>query len=636
VADRNLYLNNGTIEESLDLFASLLGKQQLVREPVLVDVKNSLGLRTAQPVFALANSPLRDCAAMDGIAVISAKTQGAGESRPLELAKGEFEHIDTGDPIYTPFDAVIMAEDIVEGNGGRVIIRAAAAPWQHVRPVGEDIVQGEMILPRGHAIRPFDIGALLSGGISEVLVYPKPTAAIIPTGTELVEIGGKIEEDSIIDSNSWMLAALVEEAGGAATRLPIVADDLESIKKTLLDAAGSHDIVLVSAGTSAGREDYTVRAISEIGQVAVHGVAMKPGKPVILAIVEGKPVIGIPGYPVSAYLAYDTFVAPVLGAMANTTQASAQTVKATLSRKMVSSLKYREYVRVKVGDVNGRLVASPLERGAGAAMSLVRADGFCIIGQESEGLEAGSEVDVLLCRSLEELGSTVVSIGSHDLILDVIADLLPNLYPGNHLSSVHVGSMGGLLALRNNEAHIAPTHLLDEATGAYNVPAIKTMFAGVPMALIKGVGRVQGIMAKAGNPLGITGIESLPDVRFVNRQRGAGTRLLFDFLLKNAGIPTTTINGYGREAATHMALAAAVKGPGADAGIGVLSAANAMGLDFIPVGVEEYDFAIHASDLEKEHVRCFIEVLKHPQFHMQLEALGGYSAGRCGEVEIIG
>jgi len=493
-----------------------------------------------------------------------------------------------------------------------------------------------MILPRGHVIRPFDIGALLSGGISEVLVCPKPTAAVIATGTELVEIGEEIKEDSIIDSNSWMLAALVEDSGGAATRYPIVEDDLESIKKALLEAACSHDIVLVSAGTSAGREDYTVLALGEIGQVAVHGVAMKPGKPVILAIVEGKPVIGIPGYPVSAYLAYDTFVAPVLGAMAQLAQASAKTVKATLSRRMVSSLKYREYVRVKVGDVNGRLVASPLERGAGAAMSLVRADGFCIIGQESEGLEAGSEVDVLLCRSLEELGSTVVSIGSHDLILDVIADLLPNLYPGNHLSSVHVGSMGGLLALRNNEAHIAPTHLLDEATGQYNVQTVKTMFAGHTMALIKGVGRVQGIMVKAGNPLGITGIGSLKGARFVNRQRGAGTRLLFDFLLRNAGIPASAINGYSREAATHMALAAAIKGQGADAGIGVLSAANAMGLDFIPVGVEEYDFAIHASALELGHLRRFIEVLKHPQFHRQLEVLGGYSADRCGEVEIIG
>ena len=220
-------------------------------------------------------------------------------------------------------------------------------------------------------------------------------------------------------------------------------------------------------------------------------------------------------------------------------------------------------------------------------------DGFCIIEQDDEGLEAGTEVNVVLSRDLDSLEHTVVSIGSHDIILDVIADLLPTLYSGIHLSSSHVGSMGGLLALRNGEAHMAPIHLLDENTGVYNVPVIKNLFTDRQIALIKGVGRTQGIMVKKGNPLGIKGIEDLPRCRYVNRQRGAGTRLLFDYKLKSLGIQPSGIEGYTREAATHMAVAAAIQGGSADTGMGVLSAAKAMDLDFIPVGIVPWFDEIH-------------------------------------------
>ncbi|MCL1802875.1 MAG: molybdopterin biosynthesis protein [Eubacteriaceae bacterium] len=632
MASRNLYLTNIPVEEALEVFLKAL-KPFAANASEECQVIDSLGRITSQAVFALHNSPLYDCAAMDGAAVASQKTHGASESSPVILKKGDgYEPIDTGDPIKQPYDAVIMAEDIEEISEDEIQIRAAAAPWQHVRPVGEDIVAGEMILPSNHKIRPMDIGALLSGGIVKINIRKQLRAAIIPTGTEMVEPGDEIKEGGIIESNSRMFEALVRQSGGLPTRYSPIDDDYGLIRDAIKRAADEHDIVLVSAGTSAGREDYTVHILRELGEVAVHGVAMKPGKPVILAVVNGKPVVGIPGYPVSAYLSYETFVAPVIASLSGEAVPKAPVIEATLTRRMPSSLKHREYVRVKIGKISDHYVASPLSRGAGAAMSLVKADGFCVIDQDKEGIEAGETISVSLCRSLDELENTVVCIGSHDLVLDIISDIMPNIYPGMRLSSSHVGSMGGLMALKNNEAHIAPTHLLDEKTGEYNAPIIKSMFSGRKMALIKGVGRVQGIMVQKGNPHSISGIKSLSAVRYVNRQRGAGTRALLDYLLKQEGIQADEIAGYEREAATHMAVAAAISGGSADAGMGVLSAAQAMGLDFLPIADEDYDFALPAEHLGLAHIQAFIETLKSENLHAQLDRLGGYSYANSGQV----
>jgi len=393
---RNLYLTNIPVEQALESFQSAL-KPYLKPESETIEVIHSLDRVTAGEVFAQSNSPLYDSAAMDGVAVISDRTHGASEAAPLTLKQGEdFLTVDTGNPVRPPFDAVIMAEDIQETQTGGIIIRSAAAPGQHIRPTGEDIAQGEMILPGGHKIRPVDVGALLSGGVTQIPVRKAPRTAIIPTGSELIEPGDEIREGCIIESNTRMFEAIVKRDGGVPTRFDIVRDDYELIKKTVRDAADNFDIILISAGTSAGRQDYTINILRELGEVVTHGVAMKPGKPVILAMVNGKPVIGLPGYPVSAYLVYETFVAPVLASFTGLTKAGAAVVKATLSRRLVSSLKYREYVRVKIERLDGRFVATPLARGAGAVMSLVRADGFCIIEQDIEGVEAGSEVDVLI------------------------------------------------------------------------------------------------------------------------------------------------------------------------------------------------------------------------------------------------
>ena len=632
---RNLYLKTTPVQEAIDIYRSEVEKRVELQYET-IPVTESLNRITGKAVYAKYCSPLFNAAAMDGIAVNAAKTEGASEGTPVELVFGkDYQIIDTGDPIHEPYDAVIMAEDLLETEDeNKVKIISPAVPWQHIRPVGEDIVAGEMILPGRHCIRPIDVGVLLSGGIVEIEVVKNPTVAIFPTGTEIIEPGTEPKDGDIIESNSRMFENMAKVQGAEAVRFETIPDDYERIRDAVKEAAEKFDMVIINAGSSAGTEDYTVHVLRELGEVIIHGVSIKPGKPVILAFVNNKPVIGLPGYPVSAYIGFENFVSPVLSYMGGRVEKKNKKVEAVISRRLVSSLKHKEYVRVKVGCVGDKIVAAPLARGAGAAMSLVRADGFCVIPQNSEGCEAGEKLEVELYRELEEIKNTAVVIGSHDLILDVMADMMPNHFPGMYLSSTHVGSMGGLMALKRGEAHIVPIHMLNEETGVYNMSYIEKMFHE-PVALIKGVGRVQGIMVKKGNPLHISSVEDLKKVRFVNRQRGAGTRMLLDFCLKERGIMPEEIRGYDREAATHMAVAALVAGESADAGLGIRSAALAMKLDFIEVGQEEYDFAVPEKYLELPYIRAFVQILKSEELHKKLQELGGYTWERAGEIVTV-
>lgn len=631
---RNLYLSNTPPEEALDVYMRAL-KERIHKQYEWMPVENSFGRITKEAIYAKCSSPLFNAAAMDGIAVVASNTKNASERAPLVLKKSkDFKVVDTGDPIHYPYDAVIMAEEVIEIDDNTVQIIEAAVSWQHIRPIGEDIVTGEMLLPGMHKIRPIDIGVLFSGGIIKVEVVKCPKIAIFPTGTEIIEPTETPGDGDIIESNSRMFEAMVTSYGGIAYRFTPIEDNYQKIKAAIENALNSYDLVIVNAGSSAGTEDYTVHILREIGEVLVHGVAIKPGKPVILSIVNEKPVIGLPGYPVSAYIGFESFVKPVLSLFTGESIYENNVVEAVISKRMVSSLKHKEYVRVKVGKVGDKLVASPLARGAGAAMSLVRADGFCVIDQNSEGVEAGEKVRIELYRNLQEIKHTIVAIGSHDLILDMIADLMSVNYLGTHLSSTHVGSMAGLMALKRGEAHIAPIHLLDEVSGVYNTAYLKKIF-NEPMALIKGVKRIQGIFVKKGNPLQIKGIKDLTACRYVNRQRGAGTRVLFDYKLRQSEIDSSQIPGYNREAATHMAVAALVASDSADAGLGILSAAQAMHLDFIEIGQEEYDFAVTVKSLELPEITAFINVLKSKEFHVRLDETGGYEYEEAGLVNFI-
>ena len=667
----NIYLTTIPVDEGLNIYLSKM-KEVCNLQYEEIQVKNSLGRVCKNAVYGKYCSPLYNASAMDGIAVISSHTEMASESNPVTLVEGEdYVEVDTGDPIYPPYDAVIMIEDVLENANEerktedkelephssltakeedkrkRVVITDYASPWQHIRPIGEDIVSGEMLLPSNHQVRPMDIGVMLSSGITKIEVIKKPTVAIIPTGTELIEPGENPKMGDIIESNSQMFAAMIEEAGGIPHPMAPIPDEYEKIKETVSESVAVHDIVIVNAGSSAGREDYTVHVLKELGEVLIHGVAIKPGKPVILAMVDNKPVIGLPGYPVSAYIDLENFVLPVLAYLSGKKLKEIETIEATMTKRVMSSLKYKEYIRVKVGKVDDKLVATPLARGAGAAMSLVRSDGFCVIDQNHEGVDAGERVKVVVHRSFDRIKNTLVIIGSHDLILDVLADMLPSLEgkdkvaKGNakenatYLTSTHVGSMGGLMSLNRGETHLAPIHLLDEKTGKYNIPYLQRVVKGEPMALIKGVGRIQGLIVKKGNPKKVKGLEDLVNCSFVNRQRGSGTRILLDYKLNELGINKEDISGYLRESATHMGVAALVNSDSADAGLGIYAAAKAFDLDFVEVAVEEYDFALPKKFLELPQVQEFIKVLKSTEFKERLEELGGYTYEGIGKVAMV-
>lgn len=639
--NRNVYLTITDLEEAVNLFLDKIGPCRASIKEEWIPVQESRGRILSQPVFARLSSPNHNAAAMDGIMVKGEKTYLATEANPVILERGrDFEYINTGHILRDPYDAVIMIEDVtlleeqesglVESRGGkemlgheadRVKILLPASPWQHIRPIGEDIVAGEMILPEHHRIRPQDIGALMSGGITSLPVFERIAVGIMPTGSEISDDYQHLEQGKIFDTNSWTFKAIVEEAGCLANRISPVPDEYDTLKNALLDLLKDNHLVVINAGSSAGSKDFTAAIIQELGEVTLHGIAIKPGKPTILGMVQGKPVIGVPGYPGSAYLVFEEVVLPILRSLNHQPEISRTKTKAVLSRRLISSLKHREYVRVTLGKVGDRLIATPLNRGAGVTMTLVKADGMLVIPKNAEGYDAGEEVEIELLKDLRTIENTLVSIGSHDLLMDHIGSMMK----GFKLSSTHVGSMGGVMALMRGETHLAPIHLLDEETGEYNRGTMNRYLAGKAF-LIKGVKREQGLMLAPGNPKGIRVLKDLTrkDVLFVNRQRGSGTRVLTDYLLKKENLNSADIQGYDRDMTTHMAVAAAVASGTADAGVGVYSAAKAMGLDFLPIGFEDYDFAVAEELRDSPMIRSFVQVLESPEFEALLKELGGY------------
>ena len=634
---RDVYLDDRPWEEALaGLLAHLEAKGSLLPGGAEeISVEQALGRVTAEPIFAVNSSPHYNASAMDGIAVDSALTFGASDASPKRIQLGDkAQVVDTGDPIPAGSDAVIMIEDVHFIEDEIFEITSAAAPWQHVRAIGEDVVATEMILPANHRIRPMDIGGILAGGVMRVKVHPKPKVALLPTGTELVQPGGELKPGDIVEYNTRVFGAMIESWGGEALRWPITVDNWEKLKDSLLQAVDRADMVVINAGSSAGREDFTAELIRELGTVLTHGAAIKPGKPVILGEIMGKPVIGVPGYPVSAYLTMELFVRPVVYQKLGSIPPLPQTTEAIISRKMPSPMGVEEFIRVKMGQVGEKIIATPISRGAGVIMSLVRADGMLRVPRLSEGFRAGETVKVELMRPLEEIRQTSVVIGSHDMALDILANHLRRKFPEASLSSANVGSLGGLSAIKRGECHLAGTHLLDEETGDYNISYIQRLLGDRPVVLLNLVYRQQGLMVAKGNPLGIKGLEDLAreGIRFINRQRGAGTRILLDYRLKQLGLNPDHIYGYNREEYTHMAVAAAVASGAADAGLGILAAANALELDFVPVVEERYDLCIPGEYWDTPYIQRLLEVIATKEFRQQVEALGGYDLRDCGGV----
>lgn len=634
---RQIYLDNTPLDEALVSYIDKLHEVGAINLSIqeVITVDDALHRVTAEPIYAKISSPHYNASAMDGMAVSAIDTFGASETTPVQLQLGgQAFPVDTGDPLPDGCNAVVMIEDVHIVNNQVIEIIAAVAPWQHVRTIGEDIVTTEMILPANHTIRPFDLGGILAGGVTEIAVRKKPKVAVMPTGTELVQPGQELHPGDIIEFNSRMIGATVDQWGGQSKRYLIVKDDYNLLKDTLLQALEESDMVIINAGSSAGSEDFTSSLIGELGQVITHGVAIKPGKPVILGIINNKPVIGLPGYPVSTMLTCEIFAKPVISAMQGLSAPKREKLEAIVSRRVMSPMGVDEFVRVKLGQVGDKMIATPISRGAGLIMSLVRADGITKVPRFIQNFEAGQKIEVELLRSIPEITDTTVITGSHDNVLDILANLFRENHPGRSLSSAHVGSMGGIMAIKRGEAHMAGIHLLDEESGEYNISYIQKLLPGRKVKLVNLTYRDQGLIVPQGNPKKVKGITDLSreDISIVNRQRGAGTRILLDFKLKEMAINPDLIKGYEREEYTHMAIAAAVASGSADTGLGILAAARALELDFVPIARERYDLLIPAEFWTTPYISLLLAIIKTTEFKNTVQSLGGYDLRDAGQV----
>lgn len=657
IKKESVYLHDIPLEDARKAFADALQKEGLWGllgvEEIPLD-ENACGRILAEPVFALRSSPHYHASAMDGYALSSSDTEGAMSSSPVEIQVGEqAKYVDTGDPIPEGANAVIPIENVEPlddaGNvctgeeirkAKRIRIRASVAPWSHVRPMGEDIVATQLILPSGQKLRPVDLGAAAAGGNCALRVAKKPMVTILPTGTELVKVGESAGCGEITEFNSIVLAAQVKGWGGQTQRYGITRDDFKLICAHIQDAADHSDLVLINAGSSAGSEDFTSRAVEQLGTLLVHGIAVRPGHPVVLGMIVKRngenagrkvPIIGVPGYPVSAAMTTEIFVEPLLRMWAGEQITAPQTLQAEITRKVSSPAGDDDYLRVVVGEVNSRMLAAPLSRGAGVTTSLSRADGIVIIPRHSQGLEAGERVEVKLYRPLHEIEGTIFTIGSHDMTLDILAQSIAGY--GRRLVSSNAGSMGGLIAISKGEAHFAGSHLLDPADGDYNRSYIKKYLPGIPIRLFNWVEREQGLLVKKGNPKKIKDLSDLArrDVTYVNRQRGSGTRVLLDYWLGRLGIRPEQIQGYPQEEYTHLGVAAAVLSGRADCGMAVQAAAAALDLDFIPLYAENYQLVIPAQYCEADLLEPLFRLMHDPHFKQQIMTMPGYKVDHMGE-----
>lgn len=624
---RHNYLNNTPLNEAKENYLSHLAANNFTYDTEQIASARASGRILSKAVYAKICSPHYNASAMDGIAVKAADTYGASENAPVILTKDQYTVVDTGDPVPECCDAVVMVEDVTELENGDVKLFSAVHPWQNVRQVGEDICMGDMIASSHTKVTPSLCGAFLAGGVLDVEVIKKPKVGIIPTGDEIVSPKANPGKGEIIEFNSVIFSSMLADWQAEAKIYDIVRDKKELLKYAVMTAVGECDVVLVLAGSSAGRDDYTSSIITELGQVIYHGIAIKPGKPAVLGNIGKVPVIGLPGYPVSAIVIMQEIVKNVVDLYYKKSSENTETVKAHLGKRVVSSLKYQEYVRVTLGRVGNMLTAVPLNRGAGVITSFTKADGVLVVPQDSEGFEAGEEVEVRLLKDLSEIESSLIITGSHDPLIDELSDMLQQSSCGFTVTSSHVGSMGAITALKNKQAHLGCIHLLDTATGKYNESYIEKYFPDGGVRLVKGVGRVQGLMVKKGNPMSIESFKDITKGRYVNRQIGSGTRILCDYLLKENGIDKNDVDGYRNEEYTHTAVAALIAAGNADCGLGIYSAAKMYGLDFIEICIEEYDLLIDDKVYDTYAVQKLLETLESDIFRQRLTQMGGYRFG---------
>ncbi|MBW2655663.1 MAG: molybdopterin biosynthesis protein [Deltaproteobacteria bacterium] len=638
---RNVYLDMKSIEEAKKILFDLF--ENHVTKVETLDVVNSKGRVLVKPAIAAVSSPNFHAAAMDGIAVAAKATFGASEDSPIRLCPGKGAFwVNTGHVMPEGTNAVIMIEHLNIIDENSVEIEAPVFPWQHVRKMGEDIVATKLLFPRGHRINSYSLGALLSGGIFTVDVYKQPKVLIIPTGSELKQWHeiriDQLKPGDVVESNSSVLGGLCEDYGAQFDYHPMLKDNLENIKRAVeTSAKQEYDMICIIGGSSAGSEDFAKPVISSLGEVYVHGITMMPGKPMMFGKIFDTPVFGIPGYPVSAIVAFEQFAGPLLLKMQKLPEREMTLVPVSPARKIASKLGQEEFLRVKIGSVDGKLMSSQLPRGAGSITTLTEADGIIRIPQNIEGISENEKIQALLLRPLSAIENTIVITGSHDNTLDLLADQIKSVSSDVSISSSHVGSMGGLMAVKKGACHMAGAHLLDPEDGSYNISYIKKYLPDQKVRLVNLVMRDQGLIVPKTNPENIQSIEDLKDknVQFINRQPGSGTRILFDYKLKTLGISTDDIQGYENDEYTHLSVAVSVLSGRADVGLGIQAAAQALDLDFIPIVTEEYDLVIPDRFYETRKVQVLLETIATRKFQDRVMSLGGYSTKNTGKVMYI-
>jgi len=616
-------------------------EQHLDLAPLSAEAVSLADARTrvlAHDVVAAFDAPPFDRANVDGFALRAADTVGASDGNPkiftlnseviacghapmLTVGAGTCTAIATGGVIPRGADAVVMIEqtELIESNPSRIELRRAAAPGQFISYAGSDIARGETLLRRGARIGSREIGMLAASGLARIEVVRRPKVAVLSTGDELVEPGNPLKPAAVYDSNSAIIAAAVSEAGGEPLTFGVLPDDAVILEKTVREALAVSDMVVLSGGTSKGAGDLSHRVVSRLGKpgILVHGVALKPGKPLCLAVVDDKPVVVLPGFPTSAIFTFHAFVAPVIRARAGLPPEATQTVNARVPVRVASELGRKEFVLVSLVKGDQGMIAFPTGKGSGAVTSFSQADGFLEIDALASSLDAGSDVQVTLIDNTIRAPDLVI-MGSHDVALDVVVGALAD--HGLTARILAVGSLGGVAAANRGECDVAPVHLIDPGSGQYN-----KHLATQGLSLVPGWRRMQGLVFHPGDARfeGRSASEALKIILadasalMINRNAGAGTRVLTDKLLGGAR-PA----GYANQPKSHNAVAAAIAQGRADWGLAIEPVAKLYGLGFLPVSPEHYDFLVVDSRREHPGVQVFLAALRDDRVRARIRALG--------------
>ncbi len=629
--DRKIYLKKMDLDRALELYLSRLRETGFFQPRAEnIKVSEALDRVLARAVFALRSVPHYNSAAVDGIAVRSSDTVQASKHAPKRLDRDHFAIVNTGQPMPEGFDAVIMIEDVHFLEDGSVEIFEPVPSFHNVRTIGEDVVEYDMLFCRYHRLAPQDLSLLLAAGVFEVEVVKKPECVVVPTGDEIVDPSSELKEGSIPETNSILVKAFLERLGASVKVHDPLGDDPTKLASALQELLPTHDLVLFIGGSSAGQKDYVYRVLEKHGEVLVHGLSIRPGKPTILAIVEEKPVIGLPGFPASCFTVLERVVKPILQAWYRSSESDEDFLEAEVATRMFSSVGDDEFVRVMLAKVKDRYVCVPLKRGAATMSSLTKMDGTIVVPKGQEVIDEGKKVQVLLTASRKRIDNTVLFVGSNDPLIDRLSDLL--IERGLNLSVVNVGSLGGVRAIAKSYAHLAGVHLFDSESETYNLPFLRKMMKH--FVLVKFVKRLQGLVVQKGNPKSIKSLHDLArkDVKFVNRQKASGTRILLDYYLSKLGIDPRQINGYDKEELTHAAVALKIKRNLADVGLAVSYVAQLMNLDFVPLCWEEYDLLVLPEFLKDERFGIILDVMASSDFKNVVSESSGYDISDLGRV----